>query len=441
MKKLISALIFMFMSLAISAQKHPDRMFVVEKSGALRGFLVERIDSVYFKKVNGRYNVDITLHDFDSSDPEDPKIIVSFKRSKWCYYYRFTVMPKSEAKLYPTDADVAAYFDWKGGEMESKDYDHAEMSGFDFTFVPDAEYTILAMAYDGYGIACEASRVDFKYGFKLEGNPSVTYNIDEVGQQTATVSMTANDDCSEYYICIFPKGQAEQEFFKWSGMLGFTCMGDMIKQWSGKEHTGTYTHTWHDLVPATDYELYIQPCDINGHYGEMVIAPLSTEVMGGSGIAEVTIEIGEFGCQTDASGNKNYWQEVIFTPNDQCAAHRDMIITKEALDDGTWTEDRFIKYMKNEKNPQNADDPYWDIYGVDNAKFNVNPDTEYVAYTISKNAEGEWGPVAKKEFKTPASVQQPARMVRAQILQRINASRDVTLPGGKVIKKRIMIKE
>ena len=114
-------------------------MFVVEKNGATRGYLVERLDSIYFKKVNGKYSVDITLHDFNDSDPKDPKIIVSFKRSKWCYYYRFTVLPKSEANKYRTDADVTSYFDWLGGEMETKDYDHAEISGFDFKFEPGAE--------------------------------------------------------------------------------------------------------------------------------------------------------------------------------------------------------------------------------------------------------------------------------------------------------------
>ena len=441
MKKFISSILLLVVSLVTSAQTNPERMFVVEKSGASRGYLVERIDSIYFKKVTGQYFVDITLHDFNSSNPDDPKIIVSFKRSKWCYYYRYAVLPKSEADRYRTDAEVAAYFDWLGGEMESKDYDRAEMSGFDFKFEPGSEYTILALGYDGYGIGCQASRVDFKYGVKIDGHPSVTYNLDEVGQQMATVTMTANEDCGEFYICIFPEGEAEQNFFKWSGMLGFTCMGDMIKEWSGEAHTGTYTHTWKDLIPATNYELYIQPCDVNGFYGDMVIVPITTEIMGGEGIAEVNIEIGEFGGQEDFEGNMMYWQEVIYTPNDQCAAHRDMIITQEALDDGTWTEDRFIKYMKKDKNPQNAEDPYWDNYGVDDAKFNVNPDTEYIAYSISKNAVGEWGPVVKKPFKTPTAEQQSARKVRAQILQRTNASRDVTLPGGKVIKKRLMLKE
>ena len=424
----------------VTAQENSERMFVVEKNGATKGFLVDRIDSIYFKKVKGDYYVDIELHDFNNSDPDDPKIIVSFKRSKWCYYYRYTVLPKSEANKYRTDADVAVYFDWLGGEMESKDYNHAEMSGFDFKFEPGAEYTILTLGYDGYGIGCKSSRLDFKYGEKLVGNPSVTYNVDEVGMQYATVTMTPNADCGEYYICIFPKGQAEQEFFKWSGMLGFTCMGDMIKKWSSYGFNETYTKTWNDLIPDTEYEVYIQPCDINGVYGDMVIVPLKTEIMGGEGIAEMSIEIGEFGSQVDAEGNVMYWQEVIYTPNDQCAAHRDMIITKEALEDGTWTESRFIKYMKKDTNPQNPEDPYWDNYGVDKAKFNANPDTEYVAYSISKNAVGEWGPVVKKEFKTPSEAQ-PTRMVRAQILQRTNATRDITLPGGKVIKKRLMLKE
>ena len=65
MKKLISLVVLMFVTMMVSAQTSPERMFVVEKSGATRGFLVERIDSIYFKKVTGKYSVDITLHDFD----------------------------------------------------------------------------------------------------------------------------------------------------------------------------------------------------------------------------------------------------------------------------------------------------------------------------------------------------------------------------------------
>ena len=416
-------------------------MFVVEKSGMKKGYLVERIDSIYFKKVKGNFSVSVTLDECISDDPANPKLIISTKRSKYCYNYRLAVVPKNIADQYQSDAAVTAYFDWRGGDMFSKDYDHAEFSNFDIDFVRGSEYTILALAYDGYGVGCESSRVNFKFGNIYDGNPTVDCTIDDVDMQEATLTMTANEDCGEFYTCIFKAGEAEQNYFKWSGMFGFTCMGDMIKEFSGHAHTGTYTHTWTQLIPATDYELYIQPCDKKGVYGEMVIVPLTTKVMGGDGIAEMNIKIGEFGSQPDQEGNILYWQQVIYTPNDQCAAHRDMIITKEALEDGTWTEDRFIKYMKNEKDPQNPENEYWDYYGVDDAKFNAEPNTEYVAYSISKNAKGEWGPVAKVPFTTPDAAEPATRPVKAQILQRTNASNDYRLPDGHIVEKHMMVRE
>ena len=46
--------------------------------------------------------------------------------------------------------------------------------------------------------------------------------------------------------------------------------------------------------------------------------------------------------------------------------------------------------------------PYWDQYGVDEAQWNAQPGTSYIAFSIGKNANGEWGPLARVEFSTPA---------------------------------------
>ena len=68
---------------------------------------------------------------------------------------------------------------------------------------------------------------------------------------------------------------------------------------------------------------------------DMIIVPVTTKSLGGDGLAEMTIEIGEF--------------------------------------------------------------------GVDEAQWNAEPATAYIAFSIGKNALGEWGPLASKEFRTPGS--------------------------------------
>ena len=48
-------------------------------------------------------------------------------------------------------------------------------------------------------------------------------------------------------------------------------------------------------------------------------------------------------------------------------------------------------------------DPYWDQYGIDQAQWSAKPNTWYMAFSIAKNVNGEWGPLAGVEFKTPGS--------------------------------------
>ena len=94
MKKFISTIMLAFVAMLMSAQDNPERMFVVEKSGAYKGFLVERVDSVFFMEVNDDVYVDMTFHGIDNSVPSDPQVTVSFKRSKGCNAFRFCVLPK-----------------------------------------------------------------------------------------------------------------------------------------------------------------------------------------------------------------------------------------------------------------------------------------------------------------------------------------------------------
>ena len=81
-----------------------------------------------------------------------------------------------------------------------------------------------------------------------------------------------------------------------------------------------------------------------------------------------------------------------------------MIIEKKSFESssewGNGDEGKILEYLKDDRDGQ---DPYWNRYGTDVAQWTVNPNTEYIAYAIAQNINGEWGPLAKKEFTTGAA--------------------------------------
>ena len=221
---------------------------------------------------------------------------------------------------------------------------------------------------------------------------SVDYTIDEVGTDFITVTFMPNADAAGYAFCLFDAGTAEQQFAMFGPWMGFQTMGDMIKAW-GITKTETYQYTWTNQSPGKDYEIYVQCWDADGVDAAMIIIPVTTKSLGGDGVAEMTIEIGEFGGNEETG----YYQWVTYIPNEEVALHRDIIILKTAYESEEWGLENMLNYLKQD----NPYDPYWDQYGIDEAQWNAEPNTYYIAFSIGKNANGEWGPLVGVEFKTP----------------------------------------
>ena len=256
---------------------------------------------------------------------------------------------------------------------------------------------------------------------QLVGSPSVDYTVDEVGTDFITITFTPNADAAGYAICLFEAGTAEQQFAMFGPWMGFVTMGDMIKAW-GITQTETYQYTWTNQNPGTDYEIYVQCWDVNNVDADMIIIPVTTLNMGGEGVAEMTIEIGEFGGDEDYG----YYQWVTYIPNENVSLHRDIIIEKEAYESEEWGEENLLNYLKQD----NPWDPYWDQYGIDEAQWSAKPDTWYIAFSIAKNANDEWGPLAGVEFKTPGNSTGVNELAsgKAQIIIGANA---ITATGNK----------
>lgn len=392
MKKFFSLIIMCVLgATSLLAQTSPNRVIVTDRLGTTKGFLAERIDSIWFAQVEGRIAATIDYKGFKTGDTGDT-LSIAVTRTPGCQAFRIDCLPKNRADMLDSEAAIANYLDSNGSEYYWQDFTDADMTGY--TFTPDVEYTIITVGYDQYGIACGAERCDFKAPKKaLVGDCSITYNIDEITTDKITISFTPGSGVAGYAACSYPAGTAEQQFEMFSSMFGFNHMGDMIKAF-GFNNTGNATNTWENMDPGTDYEIYVQVWDVNGTYADMVVIPVTTKKLGGEGVAEMTIEIGQFG----GDATTGYYQVVTYIPNDQTSMHRDLLIEKTGYEKD-WTEEKVIEYLKTD----NPSDPYWNQYGIDEAWWTADPSTSYIAFSIAQNINGEWGPLAKKEFTTPDS--------------------------------------
>lgn len=382
---------------SLLAQTNPNRVLITDKTGNTRGYLAERIDSIWFAQIEGRIAAEIEYLGFNTGDTGDT-LKIAVTRTPGCEAFRIDCLPKNRADLLTTEDAIANYLDQGGSEYYWQDFTNADMTGY--SFKPDVEYTIITVGYDKYGVPCGAERCDFKAPKKdLVGDCSITYTIDEVTTNEITISFTPASGVAGYAACSYLAGTAEEQFKMFAPMFGFEHIGDMIKKF-GLQNVGNTTNTWDKLEPGTDYEIYVQAWDEKGTYADMIVIPVSTKKFGGEGVAEMTIEIGNFG----GNANTGYYQVVTYIPNDQTAMHRDMLIEKDGYDK-EWNEEKITEYLK-EDNPY---DPSWNQYGIDEAYWTADPNKEYIAFSIAQNINGEWGPLARKDLKTPEAPQSAAK--------------------------------
>ncbi len=239
--------------------------------------------------------------------------------------------------------------------------------------------------------------------------PAVTMEPGAITSSSIELTFTPNEATSTYYCCLFGEGELQAQYDMFGAWMGFTCYGDMIKAW-GYSCEGEQTKTWNDLAPGTTYEIYVQPLDASGAYGELQCFTVTTGSQGGNGASVIEIEIGEFGGD-EVNG---HWQQVIYTPNDQTAVFFDLICTEEFYQaNGA---EGVIAYLKEEADPSSLYYSYYAQYTQDNAYWNAEPGTTYHACAIGMNAQGEWGELADVVFTTPGG---------ETAIQNIEAAKDV----------------
>ncbi|WP_308231786.1 fibronectin type III domain-containing protein [uncultured Prevotella sp.] len=428
MKKIFSIMLGLAMAMGVNAQtENPNRLIMMSQAGN-KAYALDKIDSIYFAKKEGQVRADVKFLKYVKDDKKGDILHVAVTRTDPNCSYCIDVLPANTAKRYSDDV-LAQYFDQQKTTKFYKDFTDAELTGFKQELEPNTKYTVFTVAYDEYGVACEASRADFTTPkTPLIGNPAISYTIDETTTSSITLTVTANEDCFGYYWCLFDKGQAQAQFEQWGPMFGFQNIESMIAQFSGKKYEKVTTYTWKDLKPGTEYDICVVPVDEAGTYADMVTIPVTTKQQGGEGVAQVAITSG--GAEV-YEGKLLY--TIIFTPNDQTAVYHDLVVSKEAFDkDG---EEFWKNYLLN----GNPEDPNYNQYGVDKFPFEAEAGKQYYGIAIAKNANGEYGPMVKELFKVEAPAGVAPAKVKANkggVATRIktNEKRTAVVPVMKSVK-------
>ena len=428
MKKIFSIMLGLAMAMGVNAQtENPNRLIMMSQVGN-KGYAIDKLDSIRFAKKEGQVRADVKFLKYVKDAEKGDVLHVAVTRTDPNSTYCIDILPANTAKRYSDDV-LAQYFDQQKTTKFDQDFTDAELTGFKQELEPNTQYTVFTVAYDEYGVACEASRADFTTPkTPLVGNPAISYTIDETTTSSFTLTVTANEDCFGYYWCMFEKGQAQAQFEQWGPMFGCPNIESMIAKFSGKKYEEVSTNTWKDLAPGTDYEVCVVPVDEAGTYADMVTIPVTTKQQGGEGVAQVAITSG--GAEV-YEGKLLY--TIIFTPNDQTAVYHDLVVSKEAFDkDG---EEFWKNYLLN----GNPEDPNYNQYGVDKFPFEAEAGKQYYGVAIAKNAKGEYGPLVKELFtvEAPAGVA-PAKVKanKGGVATRIktNEKRTAVVPVMKSIK-------
>lgn len=367
----------------------PNRMLVIDRSGAYSAFHVSNVDNISFATVDGPVAAEIQLHKFSTTSIE-----LTVQRTPNCEGFLINVIPAVIARQL-NEANGGSYLETLNSPGYFEDFENGTLSGLQLN---DAtEYAIVTVGIDKYNVYCDLERAYFTTGSKpLVGNPEVKCEVTKTGLYSITAEFDANNDVKGYSYVISEKGTMEAQFEQFAGMFGFANMGEMIKAW-GVENAGgdTSSYTWNDLSPNTKYEIYIQAWDKNGTFAPMKIVETATLSKGGDGESFVTITPGEYKLE-DWGGEMLPSQFFTFTPNDQTSAYRfGVYYADEYNADPQGIKDNLCK------------DPempvaYYFFYEPLTTDFQINPATDIVVIAAGKNISNAWGSVNELKYTTPA---------------------------------------
>ena len=329
----------------------------VEMTVDVEGFTPNTASSIYVAALlnDGTYEVitsDFTTLSLGGSgeatltinvyDVAQTSAFISITPNDQSAHYGLVLTTQAELDEIGFTADsLIAYFN--GTEYQKYYYElDEEMPGLD----PSTEYLVYAMAFNADGVASELYEVSFTttyYGG--EGLAEVAMTATNPTANSFDVSFVPNDQTNYYYYLI-----ADQSFYT---DLGLETTSDIAAwaQANQQKNYGELEGTVGDLAMGTEYICYAIPFNANNELGTVAQTTITTLTLGGTGVAEVEIIVGEV-AETSF--------EVAFEMNEETAYYYYLIAEETILEQyGLTTQDAILDYFA-----QNGEASYEDLGGT-----------------------------------------------------------------------------
>ena len=279
-------------------------------------------------------------------------ITATFTPKSDCVEYYFMIAPATET--------IDAEYIKANGENKTE--------GSTTTFeglTSNTEYTIYALPIDVDGFNGEIKTITVTTKALV---PQVEITKGDVLTYSLSASFAPNADCAQYYFLI----SAE------------TVDAEYIKE-NGELKSESYAHTWENLMPNTNYTIYVLPIDIENNEGEVNTLVVKTRVE--AGVSEIYFDIEKLNETTVT---------ITATPNENTVLYHYIVITKAEAD--SIGEEALMQKLNENEN-------YIDSVAYE-FTMTVESNVEYYFVAQGKNRDDKWGEVTKAEFVVagPATV-------------------------------------
>jgi hypothetical protein len=225
------------------------------------------------------------------------------------------------------DDSLIAYFN--GNEYQKYYFElDEEMPGLD----PSTTYLVFAMAFNADGVASELYEIPFTtLAYGGEGIAEVAMSATNPTGSSFDISFVPNDQTNYYYYII-----AEQSFYT---ELNLSTQDDIVAwaEANQQKNFGELSGTVGDLMMGTEYICYAIPYNANNELGTVSTTTISTLTLGGTGVAEVAIEVENVEATTF---------DVSFTMNEETAYYYYLIAEESVLEQyGLTTQEAILDYF------------------------------------------------------------------------------------------------
>lgn len=355
----------------------------VEMTVDVEGFTPNTASSIYVAALLNDGTYEVVTSDFTTAsiggsgdaaltinvyDIAETSAFISITPNDQVGHYGLVLTTQAELDgLGFNDDSLIAYFN--GNEYQKYYFAlDEEMPGLD----PSTTYLVFAMAFNADGVASELYEIPFTtLSYGGEGVAEVAMSATNPTGSSFDISFVPNDQTNYYYYII-----ADQSFYD---DLSLTTEADIVA-WAEANQTknfGELSGTVSDLMMGTEYICYAIPYNANNELGTVSTTTISTLTLGGTGVAEVAIEVENVEATTF---------DVSFTMNEETAYYYYLIAEETILEEyGLTTQEAILDYFA-----QNGQASYENLGGT--ISDCVAGDLMKV-YTFAYNGNNELGTV------------------------------------------------